>query len=551
MAVSALWAQAKSMVDNRREREYELKFKARADDLPRFMEAVDAVDQNAADWTLAALSNSYFDTPDHALSARRVSVRLRRTKGKILQTVKTGTRADGGLMDRDEWELPVADYALDFGILPAAAKRALGQVAPKDLVPVIEVETERHKKVIRRNMPLGPELVIEVAVDRAVVRAGDKSEHFCECELELQEGDIGGFFMVAAEIQERCPLPMSAVTKAARGYRLLADEPATARHMPKFELRADESIHDALAEIIGACIGNMVANEDICRVGVDPEGVHQMRVSIRRLRSALKAFAPYLRPANVGWMNEDLRWLGGALGPARDWDVFIGETLASMAGQGIDQAAIRALRSRAENERAGAYDLVRETLDSDRYAKLMFRLTAFVALDGWLAGPPDTHDPLFRKLEEAAPEILQRPYKKLIKAGRNLAEQTLEQRHAVRIRLKKLRYAVDFLARVYPEKRTRPFVQALRKLQDLFGLVNDLAQAERLAQILTRDRDEGKVDDIVHQAVGQVRGWHARALHEVDPDLIENWDRFVEAVPFWGKGKRAPEEEKTRGKGPR
>lgn len=527
------------MVDNRREREYELKFKALADDLPRFMSAVDAADPKAADWSLAALANSYFDTPDHALSARRVSIRLRRTKGKILQTVKTATRADGGLMDRDEWEMPVTDYALDFGVLPAAAKRALGDVGPKDLVPVIEVETERHKKVIRRDMPLGPQLVVEVAVDRAVVRAGEKSEHFCECELELQEGDVGGFFTVAAKIHDRCPLPMSAITKAGRGYRLLADTPAEARHMPKFQLQADETIHDALADVFGACIGNIIANEDICRAAVDPEGVHQMRVSIRRLRSALKAFAPYLRTANVGWMNADLRWLGGALGPARDWDVFIGETLASMAGQGIDQHATQALRARAETEREGAYHVVRAALDSDRYAKLMFRLTAFVALDGWLAGPPDTRDPLFRKLGAAAPEILQRPYQKLVKAGHNLPDQTFEQRHAVRIRLKKLRYAVNFLARVYPEKKVRPFMASLKKLQDLFGWVNDLAQAKRLAQVLTRGADGGKVDDIVHQAVGQVRGWHARALHEVEPDLIDNWHKFTDASPFWGKAKHA------------
>lgn len=521
------------MNDNRREREYEIKFKARPEDLERFREAVSAVAGAGTKWARAELSNSYFDTADHGLRGRGISVRMRRAKGKFIQTVKTETRANGGLMDRDEWEFPVAGPALDFSVLPAAAKAALNGVRPRDIAPVVEVETERHTLIIRRPSPLGPEIVIEAAADRAVVRAGGEVEHFCECEIELKEGDITGFFTLTAEIHDRCPLAMSAVTKAARGYRLLSGNGIGARHLSKFELHADESVHDALNGIFTACISNIVANEDACQAGDAPEGVHQMRVSIRRLRSALKIFDPYLRPANVGWMAEDLKWLGGQLGPARDWDVFIGETLASMAGQGIDAEAVDALRRRAEAARAGAYERVRETLASERYAKLTFRLTAFIALDGWLAGPVDASDPLLQPLGATADDILRRPYRKLVKAGRNLRDQPLEERHALRIRLKKLRYAVDFLRRACPEKKTKPFIAALRELQDQFGLVNDLAQAERLTGLLTGKGGNAKSDRLVHLAAGQVRGWHARALHGIEPVLLADWDAFVAAAPFW------------------
>ena len=440
-------------------------------------------------------------------------------------------------MDRDEWEFPLPGPELDFGLLPAAARKVLGRITPDDLKPVVEVETERHIMIIRRASPLGPELVVEADADRASVRAGDGAEHFCECELELMEGDVTGFFTLAAEIHARCPLPMSATTKATRGFRLLSGDTVGRRPIGKFELRADQSLHDALNDIFAACIRNVVANEESCIAGTDPEGVHQMRVSVRRLRSALKIFSPYFRPTNVGWMAEDLRWLGGQLGPARDWDVFIGETLASMAGRGIDQGidaeAIGALRRRAGQARERAYTVVRETLGSERYANLTFRLTGFIALDGWLAGPLDDHDPLLQHLETIAGGALDRPYRKLTNAGHGLADQSFEQRHALRIRLKKLRYAVEFLRRVYPEKRTRPFIEALRALQDRFGRINDLAQAERLTEQLTRRSGDGAEDKLVHLAAGRVRGWHAHALHEIEPKLLADWDRFILARPFW------------------
>ena len=518
------------MNDNRRDREYELKFKARPEDLERFKAAVTAV--AGAQWSRTELSNSYFDTPDHDLRRRGVSVRLRRNKGKFVQTVKTETRANAGLMDRDEWEFAVAGSALDLSGLPAAAKAALGGLRPRDLASVVEVETERHIAMIHRASPLGPELVVEADADRAVVRAGSEAEHFCECELELKEGDITGFFTLAAEIHDRCPLAMSPVTKASRGFRLLAGG-GGARHLARFDLPGDQSLHDALNGIFTACIGNIVANEEACHAGEDPEGVHQMRVSIRRLRSALKIFGPYLRPANVGWMADDLKWLGGELGPARDWDVFIGEMLESMAGQGIDAGAIAQLKRRAMRERERAYDRVRAALLSERYAKLTFRLTAFIALDSWLAGPTDSLDPLLQHLGATADGILHRPYRKLIKAGRDLAGQTLEQRHALRIRLKKLRYAVDFLRGVYPDRKTKAFIVALKELQDLFGHINDLAQAERLTGILTAKGRASREDRLVQLAAGQVRGWHARALHEIEPVLLGGWDAFAATPPFW------------------
>jgi len=522
------------MTTTQQNREIELKFKAAPRDLQRFKKAVNAAGGNRRAWPTKTLVSRYFDTPDLRLQKLGVSVRLRSSAGKIIQTVKAKKgNGGGGLMDRHEWEFPVDGDTLDLAALPSDARRAIGAVLDGELQPVMEIHIERQSMLVRRANPLGPDLMIEAVADKGRVIAGDSSEAFCECELELIEGDVNAFFHVASEIHNACPLALSSVTKATRGYRLLAGEGVQAHHLPKFELNSEQIIHQALAAIYPACIANIVDNEDACLDGDNPEGVHQMRVSVRRLRTSLKVFRGVIDPARVSWMNDDLKWLGNALGPARDWDVYITEMLAQVEGYGIDADAIAALRGVAEQKRRGAYDAVRKTLRSPRYAKMMFRLTAFVAVEGWLAMPLDPDDPLLSPLGDRAADILAKPHRKLVKQAKDLADQDMDARHEVRIRLKKLRYAVDFLRGVYPGAETRKYIKLLQKLQDQFGHLNDVAQALRMTAELTAPDDTGAVDGERLLAGGLVNGWYARALHETESRLIDNWDAFAAVRPFW------------------
>ena len=513
--------------------ELELKFKAEQRDLQRFKKAVNAASGNRRVWPKKNLVSRYFDTQDLRLQDLGVSIRLRSIAGKTVQTVKAKRGGSGGLMDRHEWEFPVEGDTLDLERLPIEARRAMGAIIEGELNPVMEVRIERQVMMVRRANPLGPDLVIEAVADKGLAVAGDKSEPFYECELELVEGDVNAFFHVASEIHTACPLAMSSLTKAARGYRLLAGEGPAPKRLAKFELRPDQSIHQALAEIYPACVSNMVDNEEACLGGMDPEGVHQMRVSVRRLRTSLKVFGDVIDPARVSWMADELKWLGGKLGPARDWDVYITEMLAQVSGYGVNDTAMQALLAAAEEKRQRAYNTVRRTLRSARYAKLMFRLTAFVAVEGWLAMPLDTSDPLFKPLEDTAGDILAKPHRKLIKQAKGLAGQDMEARHEVRIRLKKLRYAVDFLRGVYPGPDTRNYIKSLQTLQDQFGHLNDVAQALKLTgELMTTGRKDADTAKLRH-AGGIVQGWYARALHETEPALLKDWKAFAGVPPFW------------------
>lgn len=521
------------MSDKAANREYELKFKARSGDLKKFMKVTSACPGEKSSWLLTQLSSQYFDTGDGRLARRGVSVRVRRSDGEAKQTVKMSRTSRRGPLDRNEWEQVTTHSAPDLALLPAKARRAIGAVIDGELVPVIKVDVTRRSMTIRRDTMPGPALVVDVAIDRGIVAAGGKSAHFAECELELVQGDLVPFFQLASEIHSACPLPLSNVTKAERGFRLMNSAPAPVRSAPKFDVKRSQCIHQVLGEIFSTCIGNILDNEEACRAGKDPEGVHQMRVSIRRLRSSLKIFGHVMEPSRLAWMAEDLKWLSGCLGPPRDWDVYVEETLGSIDGSGIDRAAIANLRKGARRQRRAAYDRLRGILGSERYARLIFRLAAFAAMEGWLARPLDPKDPLLRPLKKTAATILRRPYRKLLKAARNLPEQDMAARHQVRIRLKKLRYALDFLQGVYASAEAKTFTRTLRQLQDEFGHINDVAQAARLTDELTHSEDGAPAKKAATFAAGQVRGWYARTVQEADARLIAHWDAFAATRPFW------------------
>jgi triphosphatase len=332
------------MATNTKNREYELKFRAEPGDLVRFKSAVDAIDTAGGDWSVVQLHSRYYDTPDRRLQKMGTSLRVRKSnKGSVL-TVKANAGNGDGVIDRWEWEHAISGTELDLAVLPPEAWGALDGVTVDDLGPIIDVSLERHAKIVHRVDPLGPTIVAEAVADNGRVTAGGGSEDVTECELEMKSGNLGSFFALAADIIEACPLPMSSITKAGRGYRLLAGTVPAPRKMVKFDMSGDLTVHQCLEQIFSACIGNITANEEACIRGDDPEGVHQMRVSIRKLRSALKTFRRFIDPAHKAWMNVDLKWIGNGLGPARDWDVFLDETLPSMAALGIDAKAIEALR---------------------------------------------------------------------------------------------------------------------------------------------------------------------------------------------------------------
>jgi CHAD domain-containing protein len=258
-------------------------------------------------------------------------------------------------------------------------------------------------------------------------------------------------------------------------------------------------------------------------------------VGVRRLRSALSLFPRVLPPEQSQPLREELRWLGGELGAARDLDVFLDEILSPIRLQFPDDPALKRLRDAAHELRDAAYTRVRAALASKRYTGLLFALGAFAAGRRWREQTltPDSAR-LFAPARALATELLARRYRKARRLGRGLAQRTRAEKHALRIQLKKLRYAAEFFRGLYPGGRAAKTIRRLTGLQDILGHLNDQAMAEQmLEQILEHLGPEAT---LAHErATGFVAGWCARSAQDCDLRLVKQWKRFTRAEPFWSE----------------
>jgi triphosphatase len=421
----------------------------------------------------------YFDTDDHALHREGISLRIRRRNGKAIQTIKAEGPHKGIAMDRGEWETPV-DRELD---LSAAAGTPLGKlIADEPLLanikPAFSVETDRRAFEAKFDGA-----VIEVALDRAKASGGDKAVIFSEIELELRQGGAGALFALARRLSEAAPLRLSTVAKSERGYRLLAEETLRPFRAEKIKLSKNTTCAEAFQVIARSCLAQMVRNEAMVRLTQDPDALHQMRVGLRRLRAAISLFrTQLLTDPESAEIRDNLRWAGQALGAARDLDVFIGR-LRSMDDQ-PDPSQMEEI----ERRRTEAYGNLLETLESRRFMDVILQTAAWIEAGVWTTSGKGRKSAQQRPARDFAAAELSGRFKRVRKLAKHLRDVDDEERHELRIRIKKLRYGTEFWASLFTSgkarKRRKAFSSLLEELQEHLGDLNDLAVGGALAMYL-------------------------------------------------------------------
>ena len=239
------------------------------------------------------------------------------------------------------------------------------------------------------------------------------------------------------------------------------------------------SAQDAVRQIVRACLAHFATNAAQIARSRNPEFLHQARVALRRMRSALRLLPPGDQQADS--LRAGLRWLSAELGAARDWDVLLADTLPPVAReyarapQGAASAGAGSARllAAARRKRARARRRAREALESGRCAGLL------QTLGDWLAGPglPTLH--IDGLAQFAAREIGKR-HKRLLRDARDFASLGAEDRHAIRIDAKRLRYAVEFFGSLFETEASRRYLRQLMQAQDALGTLNDAFVALRL-----------------------------------------------------------------------
>jgi inorganic triphosphatase YgiF len=446
------------------------------------------------------LVNLYYDTPRLELRQRGIALRLR-AKGRLwLQTVKCAGEAAGGLSARPEWEVPYVGH-FDFSAIDAPAVRAWlerPKLKPR-IAPVFETNFQR---IAWQFAPV-PGTRIEMVLDRGWIAAAGRREAISEIELELLAGDEAQLFALARALAGRVAVVPAPLSKAERGYRLFRQVPAAPVKAAPIPLAAGDAPAAAFNRIALACLDHLQQNHPGAISSDDPEYIHQMRVATRRLRAALRLFGPLLPADFAASVVTPLQGLMSLLGQARDLDVLLAEIAAPVLHALPDEPRLAALvgiiTERGFDRRQAAVEFMR----SPRFGAIVLAVLETLRGQSAKVGAGNTAaDTETLTLAAFAADRLRRLRKKVRTLAAQARIDNPASLHALRIGIKRLRYALEFFTPLAGPKAMRRMLAQLARLQDALGQINDLASAGELLM------DCAGSDARLREAVTLVGGWH-------------------------------------------
>lgn len=425
------------------------------------------------------LLNTYYDTPDLDLHARRIALRFRKKNDQWLLTVKSAEPASGGLAVRNEWETQAEPGVFNFAHVDQPALRDLLDSKIEQLNAIF---TTNFRRTLW-HLPFGDSL-IELAVDRGSIDSGGHTLPICEIELELLSGKIDDLFALARTLQEDFDLRPAVESKAERGYALFTGEPAHPYRASVPVLSAELHPVEAFRRIALSCLEHFQRNEAGILETSHPEYVHQARVALRRLRSAIKLFGPVL-PHDFGNTYVQ-RWkvIASILGEARDWDVLLAETLPPMLTTFPEHRHILWLKHKGTLRAKQARQAAGKKMKDREHSMLLLQFTAAL-----YSLPKSTAE----NLNDFACRQLEKQKGHLMNWGKKNRIPTPTQYHQLRIHIKNLRYAHDFFSALLPEESHQSRLANFVLLQNALGTINDLSTAVRLINKET----EHKSPDII------------------------------------------------------
>ncbi len=468
----------------------------------------------------------YFDTADQALRQAGISIRLRRSQGAWMQSFKHGTAVQTGISNPTEIETRVPDGKLQLDRIPSGkARKQLRKVIGDDkLKPVFRTDYMRSTYRLK-----SADTDVELALDDGNIAAQGKKKQICEAELELKAGDVTAMLKIAQHLFAGVPFNFSSCSKAERAYRLIApdlQETAKPVKASRPELKAKDSAAEAFARICQACADQILNNWQGLRTSDDPEYAHQMRVGVRRLRTALRAFRGVIDTPATRALSRDLARFGRRVGELRDIDVLLADIvqpveLSSKLDKGAGQLEAL-LAKRVKRIREG----LRRELRQTGWNALVLQVSLLPHGAGWADAPqPDI------KISEHAAAALGKCWKRVTKRACRLDDLSTEERHELRKDLKTLRYTLEFFGSLLPTGKSRKFIARLRSLQDSFGYLNDVALAQTLPAIVA---NAAQKNPQLRQIVGDVLTWHNREAANAWQNTQEQWRQLEKQSRPWG-----------------
>jgi triphosphatase len=288
-----------------------------------------------------------------------------------------------------------------------------------------------------------------------------------EVEIELIKGEPRSAVSLAQRIAADLPVKLGVLSKAERGFALADGRLNNVVKAEPVRIRSEMTVGQGFETIVAACLRHFRLNEPLVIEQRRPEALHQTRVAMRRLRSAFSLFRSSVADPEFARLRDELRWFTGELGDARNLDVYLQRELPAEERDPLLQ------------RREEAYDRVIEAMDSARLRLLMLDLVAWSALGEWRE-----HANAAMPIEPYVSRRIDRLWARVDEA-RDLTKMDDEERHQLRIQIKKLRYALEFVSALHERERQRrrKFATAIEELQEALGYLNDLVVSRTLLAI--------------------------------------------------------------------
>jgi len=465
----------------------------------------------ASEETPQQLNATYFDTPDLRLMRHGITLRYRTGEGNgPLWTLKLP--ANGDLARRSELE-----FAGEPGQPPPEARNLLfAFLTDGPLAPAAEIRTKRRRWSLANE---SGEKMAEITDDRVSVVDGEKvKERFREIEIEAENIDRKGLERIASRMR-KAGAKSEQRSKASRALEALYKLSSQNGHRVSPKDDAGATVRPSLKE----ALRRLLSFDPYARLG-DAEGVHQLRVAARRLRSVIRTFVPLCDPAKIQPVVEDLRWLGGVLGEVRDLDVL--EIRLHEASGEDSTPFLEALAPRREKARA----TLKDTLNSDRYVAFIQRVTDLTQDDTLVSESSGA-------AKEVLPGLVWRIWKKLRNAGRALTPESEEADfHRVRILAKRARYSAETIADYMPSKQKKQledFAESAESVQNILGEHQDAAFARNIIREIAADRPH---DVRLTSRAGTLVECQKAIAEEKRDEFFDEWKRLDRKKNTkWGK----------------
>jgi len=470
----------------------------------------------------------YLDTFDWSLMKKKIALRYRTSDGEAVYTIKGMGAIEDGIAKRMETEA-LLDGPVDFPAeIPSRQIRDLidGIIYPRKLLEHIQVRTDR-----RRYRVVSPEGArIELAFDASIFSSRGlhpprRTGKFHELEAELLSGPEAALSSLSSLLSRTFGYPPSSASKLECAVERLKVPIPSKKPPEEHTVRLDDRLDLAVRKILGYQFSRFQEQLSGVRRDIDTEFVHQARVATRRMRSALRLFREAVPQSAGAFLAGELGWLGSAFGAVRDLDMFI--LNLSRFRERIECFPAKKKETFdlwIEGHRDRPLAALGEALESRRYATFERRLFRFLKAPL----PARPRAPLAaRPVRQAAPVIIKEKFAAVIDQGhRVIGNPKPKQFHLLRIQMKRLRYACEFMAPAY-DGALDPFIERTVEIQDCLGEIQDAVFTKGFIDTLFDDWKGRLVEPEMVFILGEIYQLQGEIARDRRGKFGKIWERFA------------------------